>query len=185
MINHIVLDMDGVLCDFAGAALKIFNAQHKMNDWPLGQWDIAPIVGVEPEVFWHRIEACGRNWWKELKPTPWKDEVITIAQEFPKWSIATSPSMDPYCLSGKLAWMYQHIQQGFRDYFITPKKEMLAQEDRVLIDDRDKNVLEFRAWGGEAILFPQPWNSNHFVKDRIGYVRKELDRICATTQAAA
>ena len=51
------LDMDGVLCDFHGAACKIHGRQP--SPWPAGKWDIAAELGLTDRAFWDPIEAMG------------------------------------------------------------------------------------------------------------------------------
>ena len=54
--------------------------------------------------------------------------------------------------------------------------DRLAHRDAYLIDDFDANVNKFSERGGNAILFPQVWNSNHVVKtDRVEYVLERVN----------
>lgn len=57
----------------------------------------------------------------------------------------------------------------------------VREPNQILIDDRDKNVDHFIAAGGNAILFPQVWNSNHAVQDRMKFVADELGRLSNVT----
>ncbi len=45
-----------------------------------------------------------------------------------------------------------------RRYLMGPAKHFCSGPGRVLIDDSDKNVIEFLRSGGQAILVPRPWN---------------------------
>ena len=63
------------------------------------------------------------------------------------------------------------------DFMIGTQKYLLAKPDVVLIDDQHKNIDLFREHGGQAILFPQPWNENYAITDRIGYVKSELEKM--------
>ncbi|MFO0916509.1 MAG: hypothetical protein U0795_26370 [Pirellulales bacterium] len=65
----------------------------------------------------------------------------------------------------------------FSDFLLGSPMELLAGPRRVLIGDSDAKVAAFRAAGGEAILFPQPWNANRAVKDRLGYVKAQLEML--------
>lgn len=71
------------------------------------------------------------------------------------------------------------------EYQIGPKKELNAKSGAILIDDSDKNVENYRAAGGCAILFPQPWNKNsQYIESRTDYVLTTLDNILKTNWAA-
>ena len=77
--------------------------------------------------------------------------------------------------------MYQHFPSDkgrrFRDFLVGPQKHLLARKGHLLIDDTDATVDAFHASGGSAILFPQVWNRNFGVEDRMVYVGAELRRI--------
>ena len=73
--------------------------------------------------------------------------------------------------------MQNRFGRGFRDFLIGPPKWICARPDQLLIDDNDGNVESFRERGGQAILFPQPWNLNHrLCGDRMGYLSDELSK---------
>ena len=40
-------------------------------------------------------------------------------------------------------------------------KAQLARPDTLLIDDKDENIAEFVAAGGQGILVNRPWNKGH------------------------
>ena len=48
----------------------------------------------------------------------------------------------------------------FRDYLFAPshQKQLLAGKNRILIDDSQRNVEQWKQAGGRAVLVPQPWN---------------------------
>ena len=63
---------------------------------------------------------------------------------------------------GKQLWIEKNIAAMEKRTIITnAAKSTFAAPDALLIDDRDKNVDEFRAAGGHAILIPRPWNSSY------------------------
>lgn len=100
-------------------------------------------------------------------------------------TILTSPSLAPSCLEGKVRWLYEHFpkEKGrhFSDFLIGNQKHLLAWPGRVLIDDAEANVEKFRSAGGEAILFPQVWNGNFEVEDRLAYVKNQLQSMAGMT----
>jgi hypothetical protein len=58
---------------------------------------------------------------------------------------------------------------------MTAHKDRLAHANAYLIDDFDVNVERFCSRGGNGILFPQLWNSNHaFAEHQLDYVIKEI-----------
>jgi len=173
--------MDGVLTDFVRATLALHGRTEALENWPAGERDVPAVLGISRTEYWRLIDEQGADFWAGLAPFPWFEELVALVREFGPMSILTAPSLAPACLDGKVQWLYNHFPKvrgkRFTDFIIGPQKHLLAQRGRVLIDDAQSNVDAFRAAGGEAILFPQPWNANHAVADRLAYVRAELTRL--------
>ncbi len=49
-----------------------------------------------------------------------------------------------------------------------------ANPRSILIDDYELNVTEFRRHGGQAVLFPQIWNSNHRINNKIEFTLESV-----------
>lgn len=183
----ILLDMDGVLANFVGGAIKMMNKKSApghaikmtIEDWPHHEYNVAKIFGLSQQEFWGYLEKHdhGFSFWASLEPYPWFEELLAIVSEVdPEYHIATSPA-NPNSASGKIFWLREHIENDFRRFMIGPDKYLMAKKSSILIDDHDDNIKKFVENGGNAILFPQPWNSNSQIKDKISYVKQELDKI--------
>lgn len=174
----ILLDMDGVLVDFFTAALRVHGMEHLADNWPAGEWDMAKVMGISEGVFWRKIDdsAANGSFWFRMEKYKWADELIELCEQSGRVILASTPSQDPECAKQKIQWMYSNRGTGFRWYMLGPHKDLLARPGSVLIDDNDGNVSKFKAAGGEAILFPQPWNNNHEYSkcDRVAFVRNAL-----------
>lgn len=177
----ILLDLDGVLCDFVTGALRANGIQDIdgiFDKWPPLEWDIWNLYGGTEHDFWKNIELAERTsgFWENLSPYDWKDEILNMVRAKGEFLVSTSPSLDPWCASAKVTWMRKHIGPRFCNYMIGHQKYAMANPDNILIDDNDGNVKKFREAGGRAILFPHRWNSNHrFENDRLNYLRHMLE----------
>jgi hypothetical protein len=173
--------MDGVLVDFVTAALDLHGRSDVLADWPVGERDIPKVLGLSAGEFWSPIHSTGERYWADLAPYDWTFQLVDLVREFAPFTILTSPSLDPGCPAGKVQWMNRHLTSGrrkrFRDFLIGPQKHLLARADTLLIDDTERHIDEFIDAGGQAILFPQPWNRNHAIDDALGFVREELMRL--------
>jgi 5'(3')-deoxyribonucleotidase len=170
----ILLDMDGVCADFVGAACKL----HGKPTSEVDCWDFFEKWGIDEDAFWEPINNAGRDFWANLEPYPWLDELVaSVSMMDPSFYICTKPSMQASCLAGKLDWIHKHFGRKFRRYIFTPNKTPLASEGRLLIDDSDTNCEAFEQAGGWSILVPQPWNKNavdaakaiDYVQDWLGH----------------
>ncbi len=79
----------------------------------------------------------------------------------------------------KMKWLSRYsvnLEVRFED-----KKQKFARPNVLLVDDWEKQVDPFIEAGGQAILFPQPWNRNHeFASDPLKYVLDSLTALEGT-----
>ena len=176
--EQIFLDMDGVLTDFVRATLSLRGQSDLLLTWPKGERDIHKVMGISKTEFWRIVDNQGADFWAGLPEFAWSKSLVALVREFAPMTILTSPSLSPSCFEGKVRWLYENFPKvdgkRFSDFLIGRPKELLAKPGRILIDDSEANINAFRAAGGEAILFPQPWNANFAIEDRVNYVRAQL-----------
>lgn len=176
-----LLDMDGVLADFVGGALKI-HGKPSPYDKTKGDaaWDISGLIGVPDEEFWAPFDE---EFWAGLEPTPECHYILDVVNRVfgvENVAILSSPSSNRGCDPGKKRWIAKHVPQFKRRYLFGPAKEFAASSERVLIDDRGQNVKDFLAVGGRAFLVPRPWNANWALEPLlIEYLVDYLDRVLA------
>lgn len=150
------VDMDGVLFDWEGAALKLFGL--KPNTYKKGV-PIAEQMGISKSKLWKQIDRTGRKFWASLDPYPWAEAMIAELSRIDEVFILSSPSLDPSSCAGKLEALQKFFgKKNYRDYLFSNCKYLLAQDGRTLIDDKEKHVDRFTRAGGYGILFPRPWN---------------------------
>lgn len=176
MVDLILIDMDGVIADFVSPALEMHRHPELQEQWPAGHWDICSLLEISEERFWRDI---GHLFWADIDSYPWADNLIHAVESTGcEWAICSTPARDHSSSSGKVEWMQKQFGKDFRNYHLTPRKHHLAKPTTLLIDDNDGNVERFRAAGGEAILFPQPWNSEHdYAGDKITYLKRALQMV--------
>jgi len=163
----VFLDMDNVLCDFTKAAVL---ANEKAYDRKaVTNWNIWESWGGTEVKFWAAIRNEGWQFWSNLEPYPWLAEIFSIARDLAgEVKIVTAPQKSADCYSGKFYWWQKYCPADF-ELMPFKSKHLLASPRRLLIDDADANVEAWRAAGGKAILFPQPWNKAAEAMDRPMY----------------
>lgn len=161
-IDVVYLDMDGVLCDFVSATCRVHSVNPKdaYEDWPKGVYELEKVFGLTIQEFWSKIDNEGTWFWENLSCYPWMREMVHVASRVTKSDpiLLTSPSLSVGSVTGKLLWIKRRFGDFHQHYAITPKKRLLARPGALLIDDCEKNINEWKDAGGQAILFPQPWN---------------------------
>lgn len=181
---RILLDLDEVLCDFIGGAVSLWDRsiQDVQAHWTLGDWNVLPALGLSlgyplsTEEFWKRIDQHGSYFWHSLTPHRWVNPLIKLVESLTKdWHVVSSPSWSVDSYVGKVQWLKTQFGRSFTRFAITPHKEIFANPKTILIDDRDKNVQDFRKAGGWGIVFPAYNNSLHTLRDDpLRYVSQAL-----------
>ena len=162
---RVFLDMDGVLADFVGGVHRVHGRPNCYdNPSNLGRFDIEACWGVSAEEFWEPTDTF--EFWNGLDKMPDADAFVDfVCGEFLTSNVAvlTAPSKACACFTGKRAWIERYYPQFKRRIIYGTAKDFLAGPNRILIDDRDRNVEEFAEHGGIGILVPRPWNSAYHV----------------------
>lgn len=172
---HCMLDLDDVLVDFIGSAHRFHNMPFDLDNYPYtrGMWEILDdeeVLGMPRSEWW---DALDHNFWECLPWTEDGKEILSLVEEaFGKENVTllTASPIHPDAHSGKYAWILREMNDYRKNYLIGAVKYRCAMPDAVLIDDREKNVEEFIAAGGQAILVPRMWNSLHGL-NAVDYLR--------------
>lgn len=160
MANKITcyLDMDGLLTDFVLAAHRAHGRERDLDPASI-KWDFNEALGIPAKEFY---TPMGYDFWKGV---PWtregKEFLARVEQIFGEENIVllSSPVETEGGVEGKIAWIKREMPNYSRRFFIGPPKFLLASRYKVLIDDNDKNINDFRNSGGTALLVPRPWNT--------------------------
>jgi 5'(3')-deoxyribonucleotidase len=186
-LKTVFVDMDDVLCDFAGGVCKLLGMPRKELEARRtpGEWNIEHLFGLSQQEFWAIIrKEGGVKFWMDLEPTPHYIELLrAVNSRFKQWFILTSPDRDPRCYAGKIAWAQHHLGTLYSKVIPTPHKWVVSQKDRLLIDDREQNLIEFEVClktgvsrGGCGLMFPHNGNRLHSLKhDPLSYIEENLD----------
>lgn len=173
----ICVDMDGVVADFVGAALPLFNEYDTIEFWSQnkGKYDIAGILGLSQKEFWDRIEIQP-YFWEDILVYPEAGELVNICERYvgkDNIYFLSSPCMSDKCFSGKFNWIETHFPEYKNRLILCNDKHHFASPNKILIDDSESKVNNFRHHGGKAYLWPKPWNFLHakYGKNNLG----ELD----------
>ena len=169
-MKTVFLDLDGVLVDFVGGLHKLWSIPYDLTNYPYekAKWDmLLDIPGVDN--FSEVDDACDREFWHRLN---WIHDGRDIFKHiFDRFTndiyLLTTPMSNLGSWTGKALWVNRNIPVFNKRLIITSaSKSLLAGPGTLLIDDRDKNVEEFIAAGGNACLVPRPWNKGYAMADK-------------------
>lgn len=160
---RVFLDLDDVLVDFVGAAARVHGTTIEVvqQKWPPGTWGMDQGMGMTGEQFRKPIDEAGEDFWANLEPLPWYDEMIKVVETYlaTEWILCTSAGLYEHAYRGKLTWIQKKFGATFNKFIITDYKFMFANPMSVLIDDKEEACVQFTMNGGRALLFPRHWNS--------------------------
>ena len=175
----IFLDMGGVLVDFMQPAMASHGIYYQIYPVRAG-WDIieacnilAPEKKMTGQQFWRKFD---QKFWSNLPKTTLCDTLVRTVEGYvgaENVALLTSGQW-PEAAAGKTEWVRANLPSYRERLIIGTAKEFLAGPDRLLIDDRDKNVADFVAAGGSAILVPRPWNPMWRQRLPASYVLEKL-----------
>jgi hypothetical protein len=148
------VDLDGVLVEFVRGALT--HHKRSIPPWEV-QWQIDKQLEMTSDEFWGPLD---RWFWQWL---PWTTEGKPLLAAIEKLFgenvvLMTAPSPNIETAAGKIEWVKRELPQYEHRLFIGREKHRFAAPDKLLIDDKNENVYDFRAAGGKALLIPRAWN---------------------------
>lgn len=174
-----MLDLDGVLVDFVKGAARLHNQPCPFTgtgftDWYFNRYWNMPDLDL--------YKGMDREFWSGLEWTADGIELFRVVDKVfghANTCILTSPPpTGDGCFDGKMAWIKNNLPVDYHKKFLVgPAKQFCASSTRVLIDDNDGNIEQFRYHGGLGILVPRPWNDNRDIKDAVGYVANQINNI--------
>ena len=175
-IEAVMCDMDGVLADLITAMCRV----HDKDPASVDLYGLMDVWSMTESELWDPIDS-DEEFWCNIEPYPWFDVLVEMLRKVAPITIATYPRNHWACAHGKLGWLKKHFGEDFDSYMIGRRKDLMGYNPRhLLVDDHEDNVHAFRKAGGQAILFPAPWNDLRFVdqqKKHMEYMIYELQRI--------
>lgn len=160
------IDMDGVLCDFVSGALAAHGVEitdeirNSLTAHDLYGPDQSPHVPwKDASSFWGPIAAQKSLFWRSINSLHSMEDIYALFKQLPieRTFILTSPSRNEGCRLGKLQWI---ADMGIEASVIFEKKKWnyVRSENDILLDDNHINIKRWRAAGGTAMCYKQPWN---------------------------
>jgi len=188
-INHIFLDMDGVIVDFVNGLCVWYALPCPYDDLSAaGEYDCFSLMGLGDGAKMRVMN--NESFWRNLQFMPDGKAILKLVSESSaSLVLLTDTGGYAHSASGKAGWVERHMPDvpiymvfasvlGSVGQDTAKAKARFAAPDALLIDDSDKNVEAWQEAGGHAILVPRPWNSRHTLASyAIGIVEKELEGV--------
>ena len=135
----IYVDMDGVLVDFDGGYEKLTGMTTRAAD------------EKGPEFFWKPISKAGAKWWITLNWMPDGKQLWDYVKKYNP-ELLSAPSREEASKLGKRVWVKRELPGVKLILRSADKKQEFASSNSILIDDREKNIEQWKSAGGVGIL---------------------------------
>ncbi len=195
MERVILLDMDGVLVNWADEVAQWFSVSSKelQGAWNPGEYQIHKVLsrilardaGQIKDGIVREIVRHGADWWAGLHPYPWAGKIINACTDFvgrENVYFCSNPAFTSQHVSigpvmeGKMRWLERHTKKDCRKFVFTPHKHLLARKGTILIDDHGPTLVEFERAGGSFIPCPAKYNNwHHAADDPADFIVRMLD----------
>ncbi len=157
-VERIYFDMDGVLADFYRGIRELCGME------PIPQGDNQP-PGYDDEM-WARVRNVER-FYDKLHPMPGAEELFrTIHEKYGDRCEILTGIPKPHrgivsAAEDKTAWARRIFSPDLAVHAVlrAQKKDYCRGEGSILIDDLEKNIREWREFGGTGILFTSAENT--------------------------
>lgn len=148
----IYVDMDGVIVDFDGGYEKLTGITTKEAD------------KKGPEFFWKPISKAGAKWWITLKWMPDGKQLWDYVKKYNP-ELLSAPSREEASRLGKRVWVKRELPGVKLILRSADKKQEFASPNSILIDDREKNIEQWKNAGGIGILHTDAASTIKQLKD--------------------
>jgi hypothetical protein len=166
MSRQIFLDMDGVIVDLQCPLQEL---HHRDVSLAFHRHELE----LTDEQIWTGTDAI---WWAHL---PWMEDgraILALCEDavgVENVILCSTPAAWPGSAEGKIRWIEEQMPNYKRRFILTPKKACCANARTLLIDDYERNNVEFHNAGGAALLCPRPWNNNSNL-NTLDYLREGI-----------
>jgi 5'(3')-deoxyribonucleotidase len=172
-MDVILLDVDGVLADFHGGALRLihelFGLERTLEDFK--NWDYTSVLDDESQKEIMRREIVKPGFIANLDPYPGAEECVAQLRDMAEVVCISSPNhRAPTWAQERYEWLRDVLDFPLQDVILTNRKDLVPGS--ILVDDHPKTVIQWQnRWQKPlpevSYLWDRPYNRNAVVYPRL------------------
>lgn len=171
---RVMIDLDGVLIDFSSTACKYLNINYEsvIDKDGFVNGDLENLAGGKGK-FWKAIR--GYEFWSTLQPYPWANDIIKILNQHAiDWVFLTKTSLDSDSAKGKFETIRKYWPREINRLWLVngSKARICRGHNDILIDDKWKNINEWKTEGGSTYYWPEVSKNFNVEKRLEGLIEK-------------
>ncbi len=146
-MKRVLLDCDGILSDFIGGALKLYNGQYGTDYAPhqVTQFDVGASLGMTKEQgsAFKKLIGSHRAFARALDVIPGAVDGVRRLREIADVYIVTSPwNSNPTWMHDREAWLKEHFDIPHSRVIHTSAKHVCVGD--MLVDDKTETCVAWR-----------------------------------------
>ena len=180
MTKHILLDCDGVLCDFVQSTIDFYKEHSGVTktEHDITEFDIFKSFGDKTLWKEYREWANKESFCRNLPAYSNTKKIIDGLHELGEVHIVTSPFDTDFWHKERIEWLEQF---GIHKNRIVFMKDKEFHDGDILIDDYHHNTNVWsEKWGRNAVLINRPWNKQFESGPKV--VRTDIDNVLETVK---
>lgn len=137
----VLLDIDGVVCDYASAFVSEINriTGKSLDARDIDRWDIGEWAGICPEENDAVMaQVTSKGWCRDLRPYEGAVQGVERLRDLADVVVLTAPMHGKHWHAERVEWIRDHLGLQPEDVIFSKRKELV--EGDVLIEDRAETV---------------------------------------------
>jgi len=162
-MSRVMFDIDGVLRDWAGSWLRIFEQKHGYRPEVRSIWE-GPFLALEEVGYLNPEGILFTQWGWDItanaEPYPQAKQSIKAIRDAGHTIIIVTDQPTDETKSGTLAWLSKHMILPDELVFTNKKYEVDAE---FYIDDNDRNIFKLALHKPDSniVRILRPWNEKY------------------------
>lgn len=159
----ILIDMDGVICDYAQQMLDLAHEKFDLPQYKSSEVSHFYTERIFSEDNWSRVEKLSKekDFFLNLEPVTGAIEAIkemTGDESLDVWICSSPKRESPFCHSEKFVWLQKHFGEDLANKLILIRDKTLVHGDYLIDDNLEIKGEKTPSW--KHILFDQPYNKD-------------------------
>lgn len=156
-----MLDVDGIIADFMGAAIKVMNKISGKNITAdqVTEWEVTTALDDDAHKLASKIEFNKAGFASTFEIYDGSIEAVEQLKQLTDLHFVTSPTVtNPTWVHDRVNWLSKHFKVNPKDVHHTSKKWVVCGD--VMLDDHPENLnLWVEQWPGKLpLLWDRPYN---------------------------
>lgn len=160
MRKKFLLDVDGILADFCGAAAALMSrvGRREIHARQIDRWDVTTMLDDEEHRAVSKAHMEAPGFCSSIEPYAGAVEAVAELSSMADVHYVTAPMhKNRFWVSERVEWLERHFGADPKDVVFAYRKHLVAGD--LILEDTPSNAGDWHAaHGGAALLWDRPYN---------------------------